>query len=157
MPGPRHKKPSNIGSVLDRTFRHLGLNAKLREYRVKLAWPEAVGRTVSGKTAPIRLMGKVLHVAVASSPWMTELGYHKKDILSKLNRIVGEAAVTEIVFKPGTVKPLREKTSPQRRPPLRPRHEITEKERSFIDRTAEAIEDPALKELIKRTMEKKYS
>lgn len=149
--GPKGTGPQvfKINSILSASFSNLGLNARIKEYQVKKLWPEAVGKSIAQKASPIRLMGQTLYCAVVSSAWMTELNYQKISVIERLNGKLGQDAVKDIVFRIGQVHNLsRGKVS------TGPVRELTHEERSLIDKTAEAIEDSSLKDIVKRVMEK---
>lgn len=131
-------------------FSGLGIEARIREYKVVKAWENAVGGHIAKKARPVRLIGKTLHCVVSSSAWMSELNYQKKLITGKINRILGEDALEGLVFKSGTVpSPVRapEKPPVRHRPP-------TPEEKHRIERTVEPVKDPDLKALIRRAMAK---
>lgn len=144
----RKKGPTQVGSVLDASFASLGIAAKVKEHRVKKAWTEAVGPLVAKKTAPLKLIGTTLHCSVASSPWMTELTYQKPGIITKINAILGEEAVKEVVLRVGNIQ-----GGPAKRP-APPRRELTEEERELIEKTTSPVTDENLRSLIKRVMER---
>jgi hypothetical protein len=145
----RHRThPAHIGSILKTSFTSLGLKARLKEYDIRKAWACVVGKTISKRAHPLRLIGKTLHVTVSSSPWMTELKFLKTDIISKINERLGEETVTDIVFKAGSIK---EKSPVARENKVRP---LSPEERVFIDGTVSGIKDERLRELIKRVLVK---
>ncbi len=142
------KDPFKISAVMSNSYAHLGIEAKLREHHVKKAWTDAVGSAIAGKTAPSKLIGTTLYCIVSSAPWMAELTYQKPAIIAKLNELLGVEAVSEIVFKPGKVNEQAPKTTKAKR------RELTEKDRDFIEQTVKPVKDEALRERIKRAMEK---
>jgi predicted nucleic acid-binding Zn ribbon protein len=140
--------PAHIGSVLTNSFNSLGLEARLKEYRIKNEWQMIVGGNISKKARPVRLVGKTLHAKVTSSPWMTELRFLKNDIITKINDRVGEGTVEEIVFKTGKIE-----ESPALPEKKRARR-ITRDERLFIEKTVDRIKDKKLKEFLKKVIAK---
>jgi hypothetical protein len=107
-----------------------------------------VGKNISKRARPAKLIGKTLHVKVSSSPWMTELQFLKREIISKINKMLGEDTVTDMVFKAGSIKengpgPGEKKTRP-----------ISPEEKLLIDRIVSEIKDKGLRELVKRAMVK---
>jgi len=139
-----------VSSILGSSFASLGISAKIKEYNIKKAWAGAVGPNISKRASPVRLVGTVLYCAVSSSPWMTELSYQKPAIITRLNKGLNEAAVTDMVFRIG-------KVSEAEKPDMSgavPERDITPEERAFIERTVAPVKDDKLKTLIKRAMEK---
>ncbi len=142
--------PAHIGSIITGSFDRLGMNvkARLKEYEVKKAWASVVGKNIAKRSRPKKLINDTLYVTVSTSAWMTELMHLKPDIVSKLNRELGEAAVKDIVFKAGSFF-----NKPAAGPPGNVR-ELSEQERESIEKAAAGVKDKALRELIKRVMEK---
>ncbi|MDP2690511.1 MAG: DUF721 domain-containing protein [Deltaproteobacteria bacterium] len=150
---PDDARRVRIDSILSSSFASLGLDARLREYTLKKTWAECVGKSVSRKASPARLIGKTLYCAVTTPPWMVELNFHKQSIIKKLNERLGAGAVTEIIFRLGDVPAQIPEPHVEAREP----RALTEAERRFIEETAEGIKDERLKDLIKRVMEKAKS
>lgn len=161
---PRHKyskkagygnsgKPFQISSILSSSFASLGINAKLKEHKVKKLWAECVGENISKRAKPIKLVGSTLYCAVSSSPWMNELNYQKSEIMTRINKKLGEGAISAIVFKIGPVAEPSTSYAPPRKPP----RAITVEEKDFIEQSAGKIKDGSLKALVKRVMEKARS
>jgi hypothetical protein len=150
MPSNRRSSeyPAHIGSILSGSFSALGLKARLKEYEIRKEWAGIVGKNISKRARPAKLIGKTLHVKVSSSPWMTELQFLKREIISKINKMLGEDTVTDMVFKAGSIKengpgPGEKKTRP-----------ISPEEKLLIDRIVSEIKDKGLRELVKRAMVK---
>lgn len=144
----RPSRVTRVASVLT-SFSNLGIPARIREYTVKKIWAECVGQGIAKKTSPTRLIGQTLYCSAASTAWLTELNYQKKEIISKINAAIGEEAVAQIIFRIGTVEPPQEKSEE-----TGPSRALTAQEKRFIDETAETIPDEDLKALIKRALEK---
>lgn len=143
-------RPARIDALLGDTLKHLGLPAKIREYTIKKHWDESVGPNIAKRATPVRLIGTTLYCNVASSPWMTELNFHKSMIMEKLNLRLGEGSVTDIVLKIGPVSPKAIKAAT----PKRPERELTPKEEAFIEEVTAGIKDDGLKRLIKRVIKR---
>ncbi len=151
--GPTRKDsthPVSAGKVMTASLAHLGIEGKIREYRVAKVWPLAVGEPISRCTRPVRLMGRTLYVEVATPAWMTELRFQQAAILKRLNSMLKEDVVGDIVFRAGEVKPPKSlrKKGPERERPLAP--EV----RGFIERTVSVIKDESLRETVRRALEK---
>ena len=129
---------------------HLGIARRVREFRVMKAWTEAVGEAISRRTRPARLMGDTLYVDVSGPAWMTELRFQKAVIVERLNEVLKERAVTDIVFRPGEVKDI---SMPGKGRGKKTRT-LGPGEREFIDRTVSGIKDAGLRETIRRALER---
>ncbi len=142
-------RPNAVSSILSDSFASLGINAKLKEHKVKKLWAECVGDNISQRSKPVKLIGTTLYCAVSSSPWMNELNFQKSEIMTRLNEKLGEGTISAIVFKVGPVNG----PSLAAAPPKPPRT-LTKEELDFIEKSAGRIKDGSLKALVKRVMEK---
>jgi len=103
-------KPKN-----DKDFFHIGtlisniLNTCRNErpdsdmIRIWALWDKTMGVTIAENARPAAFKGQLLVVQVASSPWMQQLQFLKKDIIQKLNSALGKELVQEIKFKIGPI------------------------------------------------------
>lgn len=155
--GDQSKKknlPDRMDSILGSSFASLGLAAKIKEHNLKKAWAGCVGEGIARRSAPERLVGTVLYCTVSTSAWMTELLYQKTPIISKLNDTLGGKAVTDIVFRIGSVAPYAAKTTPAS---VAPPRELSPDEKRFIEANTSGIKDDRLKDAIKRAFSRSRS
>lgn len=150
--GSSGKNPAlKVDSILSSSFPNLSIAVKLKEYKLLKAWKECVGPNIAKRAMPKRLIGGTLHCAVSSSPWMTELNYQKREIIERLNRILGEPVVKEMILKVGEVV----QTEPPAPPPLPSiKRELTGEEIEKIEEATKGIKDKGLKDILKRIMGK---
>ncbi len=87
-----------LGSLLEGLIADLGLSQKLTECRAKMVWEEAVGAALAGQTRPLRVRNGRLEVAVASAVWRTQLSFMQRDIVKRINRLVGEEVIKELIL-----------------------------------------------------------
>lgn len=146
--GRKKKGLSHISNVLTGRSRHFDLSAHMTDFRVSKAWRSAVGESIAKKSEVIRLDGNTLRVTVSSASWATELRYLKDEIMEKINTDLNEVAVTDIVFKAGSVQ-LRGGAPEAKKKDER---KLTEKELGVIEETTAGVKDDALKETIQRAM-----
>lgn len=88
-----------LGDVLGGIFAEPPFKKHLDAKRVLEAWPEVVGAQISGMTEVQRLHGGKLFVAVSSAPWRHVLHLQREQWREKLNELLGEKVVEEIVFR----------------------------------------------------------
>jgi predicted nucleic acid-binding Zn ribbon protein len=84
---------------MDELVKSLGIQKKLQEYEAVLYWEKAVGERIAKMTTATRIMQGVLFVHVKTSTWRNELTLRKKEIIDKLNLIVGLEVVKDIKFQ----------------------------------------------------------
>lgn len=99
--GPRERGgwPSRIGELLPTALGNAGGRGLWTEVRLRRVWAEAVGPVVAANANVGRLRGGSLEVRVTSETWATELRYLAATIVEKLNRVMGEQVVREIVVR----------------------------------------------------------
>ena len=135
-----------IGDDVRRELSRFGPAAGMAE--VLAAWPAAVGEAIAQNAWPARIgRDGTLHVAVTSSSWAFELGAHASEILGRLREALGKDAPAALRFTPGRVpEPDVEQAAqaPTRVP------QPTAEELAEADEAAAAIEDPELRELVRR-------
>ena len=76
----------------------LGIADKLREYRARQLWDEAVGPTLAGHSRPLRVRQGRLEVAVPSAVWRAQLSLMKRDIVARINTLVGAEVIRELML-----------------------------------------------------------
>lgn len=87
-----------IGSALDELVKGLGIQKKLQEYDAVVYWESVVGERIAQMTTATRILQGVLYVHVKTSTWRNELTLRKKEIIDKLNIVIGIDIVKDIKF-----------------------------------------------------------
>ena len=90
--------PEELGKILARKLKRLGIQKKLKEVTIADIWPDIVGDTVASHTAVIRCADGKLLVRVDNPVWRHELIYQKSSFLHLLNGRLGEHIVDDIHF-----------------------------------------------------------
>jgi predicted nucleic acid-binding Zn ribbon protein len=135
-----------IGDDVRRELSRFGPAAGMAE--LLAAWPAAVGEGIARNAWPARIgRDGTLHVAVTSSAWAFELGGHAAEILGRLREALGDDAPPALRFTPGPV-PDQEPEAAGPAPTTAPRP--TAAELAEAAEAAAAIEDPELRELVRR-------
>ena len=88
-----------IGSALDELVDGLGIKKKLQEYDAVVYWEKVVGPQIAKMTVATQIKKGVLFVQVKTGTWRNELTLRKKDIMNKLNAVVGINVVKDIKFQ----------------------------------------------------------
>ncbi|MBW1615041.1 MAG: DUF721 domain-containing protein [Deltaproteobacteria bacterium] len=65
-------------------------------------WEEALGDFMSSQTKPAAFKGGLLIVNVDNPAMMQQLHFLKKEVISKLNKAMGENVIKDIKFKAGS-------------------------------------------------------
>jgi predicted nucleic acid-binding Zn ribbon protein len=89
-------KPIKV--VLKTYLLKMGLDKGVRQQQEVNLWPIAVGKKIAENTTVQNVEHGTLIVHATSPVWAQELQLQKKDILSKLNKILGKKTIKDIRF-----------------------------------------------------------
>lgn len=92
-----------IGSIINKTLKTYRCQSDGELSKIWSLWNSAVGEAIAENAQPAVIRGKLLVVNVSSSTWIQQLQYLKKDMLKKINDVLGKQLVDEIKFKVGPV------------------------------------------------------
>jgi len=95
----RTPQSKTLGEAIEGLIRELGLGGKLKEYDAVLRWEEAAGPHIAKVTAAEKIQHGVLTVRVNNATWRYELTMRKKDLITKINALLGEDIVKDIRFQ----------------------------------------------------------
>ncbi len=92
----------SLGELLPKVWESLRLDQKLAESQLLMVWKQAIDPTVAAHAQPVGLVKGTLFVAVDSSAWLSEIvRYRRKEILDRLQTVVGRELVQRISFRVG--------------------------------------------------------
>ena len=94
-----HTSFKPIGSAISELVKGLGIEKKLQEYDAVVYWETVVGERIAQMTTATRILQGVLFVHVKTSTWRNELTLRKKEIIDKLNIVIGNNLVKDIKFQ----------------------------------------------------------
>jgi predicted nucleic acid-binding Zn ribbon protein len=105
MPPSKNKKDFvHIGGVIEDILKTQGMTSNTRLIKIWQIWEDAVGKGIASNAAPAAFKGKLLIVHAESSAWMQQLHFLKKEMIAKINALLGRDTVQDIKFKIGPVK-----------------------------------------------------
>ncbi len=142
------KKPQKLSSVLGNLLKAQGMESRLSEYRILGQWEETVGRVIASHARPVTVRGGKLFLNVDSPAWMQQLSMLKPEIIEKVNRGLGKAAIKGISLNLGEIPAL---GAPEERVVLR---ELTDEEHRTIEQYLGELRDADIKQSIRRVIEK---
>jgi predicted nucleic acid-binding Zn ribbon protein len=111
---------ARVGSLIDAALKRMGLEARCREQRALLIWPEVVGEANARRSWPERVQEGVLCVAAASPAWAQELTLLKSQILERLRARLGSDLIRDIRFTASRRRAARPAAGRERRGPRGP-------------------------------------
>ena len=94
----RSSKPEEIGKILTRSLRNLGIERRLKEESIVLNWNRLVGERIASQANPLKIRDSILFVRVENASWRNELFFMKRKIIEELNHSVKGNVIKDIVF-----------------------------------------------------------
>ena len=153
MAGKRPKgSPEPIGRLLAGSGVNPELAARLKDLVVWQSWDRAVGEAIARRAKPLRLVGGVLTVAVSSGPWMQQLSFMKAELRDRVNSLLGEERVREIVLKAGRISRDPEEGD-EARPAPKP---LPPQQLEQIRQQVSSVDDAELRQALQGLMEHHY-
>ncbi len=89
----------SLGAILWQTLRELGIDQPVKRAEAIQIWPKVVGEKISQMTEPQFFSNGKIFIRVKNDAWRNELFFHKKELLRRLNQVLGESIVEDIVLK----------------------------------------------------------
>jgi predicted nucleic acid-binding Zn ribbon protein len=95
VPG-EEEPPVPIGDALAQVGAELGLADPAALRAITERWSEVVGDAIAHHARVRSLRGTRLTVGVEAGPWATELRYLEREVLARIDDLVGPGVVTEV-------------------------------------------------------------
>ncbi len=148
----RDRFPSRIGSILDRVFKNLDIDKKMKQLEALNQWREVVGDKINLHTRPLSIRKKSLFVLVDSSSWLAQLTYLRHKIISEFHRRYGEGVVENIYFRLGEVRKVGsgKRAASVKERKTRPR--LPKREMQRIEDTLSTVNDTSLSRVLSRIL-----
>lgn len=89
---------NKIGKVLNLNLESMGIARKIAAHSALLQWRDVVGDQIADASVPGIFRDGILFVYCKTSVWANELSLHKPRIMSRLNKVAGRNAFTDIRF-----------------------------------------------------------
>jgi hypothetical protein len=75
------------------------LRSGIQAQQIELVWEQIMGKTIAKYTEKIQLINHTLFITTTVGPLKNELLYQKEKIIERVNEVLGEKVVKEIVIK----------------------------------------------------------
>jgi hypothetical protein len=132
-------------SLLSPLLKRLGIDEAVRLQQIRNDWQTLFDQPLSLHMSPSRLFEGDLLLSVDSPAWMQQLGFYKKEILTKLSGY----GVRDLRFRIGRVST---RNSQKDRPSKA--EELSSEETVFISDVVSGVDDEALRDRIRKTIGK---
>ena len=78
-------------------------NSKLKNgiqaVRIEELWEQIMGKTIAKYTEKIQIIGTTLFITTSVAPLKNELGFQKDKIIERVNELMGEKLIKEVVIR----------------------------------------------------------
>jgi len=149
----RQKELLKLGDVLQRALKRREVFVPFEDQKLLEIWRQSVGPQIAIRTHPENIKRGTLFVKVATSVWMQELQYMKKEIIERINRLYGQESVQNIRFVIGEIpsQPVVEKRDEKPVPDLDARS-LTDDDKKEIASSLSAVGDPEMRDILRRVI-----
>jgi hypothetical protein len=89
----------SIGEALKAFLAKSRLKNGIRALQIEEVWEKVMGRTVAKYTDKIEIINTKLFIYSSVGPLKNELQYQKPQIIERVNELMGDKVITEVVIK----------------------------------------------------------
>ncbi|NTU53621.1 MAG: DUF721 domain-containing protein [Chlorobiaceae bacterium] len=93
------KAPRNLKNVMGDVCKKIGMTDAYEEYTTLKIWEKVVGETIAKETEVEKIKEGDLYVKVRNPSWRMELNFRKKELMTRLNKVIGKDMIRNIIFK----------------------------------------------------------
>ena len=93
---PSGKQAKNVGDILPKVIKNLGIEDRMQEARLREEWREIVGDVVAERCRPGEIKGGMLFIEVENNVWMQEIRFHQRDMIVRIKKRFPDLGVREI-------------------------------------------------------------
>ena len=88
-----------LSEALEEVVERIGIKQSVLSDRAKDVWKEAVGDLINSNTTLENIENNKIVVIVSNESWKKELLDRKEEIIMKINDLIGENAIKDIIFR----------------------------------------------------------
>jgi len=142
---------NRIGNLLSPLVKNLGIEGALKLEVIETEWTRIFGEPLSLHTCPANLQNGGLLIHVDSPVWLQQISFYKDDIVKKLSPL----GVKEVRLRLGKIRPGKKTATPQS---AEAQYVSLDTDTlQYIEDTVSGINDPELRECIRKAMGKAFS
>ncbi len=75
------------------------LKSGIQAVRIEEVWEQLMGKTIAKYTDKIQIINHKLFITTTVAPLKNELLYQKDNIIERVNDVMGEKVITDVVIK----------------------------------------------------------
>jgi len=89
----------HIGDAIKGFLEKSSLKNGVRAVQIESLWEELMGKTISKYTDKIQIINKTLYIYTSVGPLKQELLYQKSIIIERINEVMGDKVISEVVIR----------------------------------------------------------
>jgi hypothetical protein len=89
----------SLGDALKYFLNHSRMKGSIQALQIEDVWEQIMGKKIARYTDKIQILGKTLYITTSMAPLKQELLYQKDNIIKRVNEILGEYAVKDVVIQ----------------------------------------------------------
>ena len=89
----------HIGDAIKSMVNTSRLKSGIRSVQITSVWEELMGKTIAKYTDNIQIINQTLFITTNVGPLKNELAYQKKQIIERINEVMGENMIKEVISK----------------------------------------------------------
>ena len=89
----------SLGDALKDFIKNSRLKSGVQAVQIKEAWEKIMGKTIANYTDNIQISNGTLFITTSVAPLKNELIYQKENIIKRVNEMMGERIITEVIVK----------------------------------------------------------
>jgi hypothetical protein len=89
----------SLGDSLKYFLKNSRLKGYMQALQIEDVWEQIMGKTIAKYTDKIQIQGKTLYISTSMAPLKQELLYQKETIILRVNEILGEHVVNNVVIQ----------------------------------------------------------
>jgi hypothetical protein len=88
-----------LGDALKQFLDKSKLKNGIRSAQIESVWADIMGKTIAKHTDKIDIINQTLFIQTAVGPLKEELVYQKEKIIERINEVMGENVIKQIVIR----------------------------------------------------------
>lgn len=88
-----------LGEALKQFLDKSKLKNGVRAAQIEGIWAEVMGKTIAKHTDKIEIINQTLFITTAVGPLKQELVYQKEKIIERINEVMGETVIKQVVIR----------------------------------------------------------
>ncbi|MBS1733635.1 MAG: DUF721 domain-containing protein [Bacteroidetes bacterium] len=89
----------SMQEAMEQFLKQSRLKNGVQAVRIESVWEEMMGKTIAKYTEKIQIINQTLFITTSVAPLKNELLYQKETIIQRINEMMGEKVIREVVVK----------------------------------------------------------